>query len=220
MENVIASLLREFEQGKVTRRQFVQTLAMIAAGAPAASAIAAAAPPRPAAPLRTTWLDHISFSVSDYKRSTEFYTGLMGWTVLKDTGTQAMIDINGFGGIIIRNARRPTGAGATGAGATGAATTGARPDSGPRPATPTGASVAPVRPPVTAVIDHISWGVQPWDTEAIRAQLVARGLTPREDTGGRGTMETSPYKSFHVRDPDGWDLQISNQTKEAHDLVG
>jgi hypothetical protein len=23
------------------------------------------------------------------------------------------------------------------------------------------------------------------------------------------------FKSFHVKDPDGWDLQISNQTKES-----
>ena len=55
------------------------------------------------------------------------------------------------------------------------------------------------------------------DDEGLCA-LVKRGLTPREDTGGRGNMETSPFKSFHVKDPDGWDLQISNQTKEKHEL--
>jgi hypothetical protein len=25
------------------------------------------------------------------------------------------------------------------------------------------------------------------------------------------------FKSFHVKDPDGWDLQISNQTREHHE---
>ena len=76
----------------------------------------------------------------------------------------------------------------------------------------------PSRPPVTAVVDHISWGIEPWDTETVRGELLKRGLTPREDTGNRGSMETSPFKSFHVKDPDGWDLQISNQTKDKHEL--
>ena len=130
----------------------------------------------------------------------------MGWKVLKDTGTQANIDINGIGGIIIRNRRNPGGGPAQQPGSQPAV----RPDSA--------ASGQPPRPPITGVVDHISWGLDPWDTETVRSELLKRGLTPREDTGGRGTMETSPFKSFHVRDPDGWDLQISNQTQEKHEL--
>ena len=223
MESVVAALLRDFENGKLTRRQLVQTLALMAVGSPVASAVAqnvAASPSRPAGgtPWKTVWLDHISFQVSDYKKSVDFYTDLMGWKVLNDTGTQAMIDINGIGGIIIRNRRRPSdGAGAPqGQPASQPATQPARADS-----TTTargGAMAQPSRPPVTAVVDHISWGIEPWDTETVRAELLKRGLTPREDTGNRGSMETSPFKSFHVRDPDGWDLQISNQTKEKHEL--
>ena len=68
------------------------------------------------------------------------------------------------------------------------------------------------------MIDHISWGIEPWDTEVVRSELLKRGLTPREDTGNGGPIATSKFKSFHVKDPDGWDLQISNQTKENHDL--
>ena len=111
MESVVAALLRDFESGKLTRRQLVQTLALMAVGSPVASAVAqsvATAPAEPAGtPWKTVWLDHISFQVSDYKKSVDFYTDLMGWKVLKDTGTQANIDINGIGGIIIRNRRRP-----------------------------------------------------------------------------------------------------------------
>ena len=220
MESVVAALLRDFESGKLTRRQLVQTLALMAVGSPVASAVAqsAAAAPAKAAtgtPWKTVWLDHISFQVSDYKRSTEFYTDLMGWKVLKDTGTQANVDINGIGGIIIRNRRRP--ADASGASpAQQAAQPAARPDS---TTAASGASMAqPSRPPITGVVDHISWGIEPWDTETVRGELLKRGLTPREDTGNRGSMETSPFKSFHVRDPDGWDLQISNQTKAKHEL--
>jgi catechol 2,3-dioxygenase-like lactoylglutathione lyase family enzyme len=219
MESVVAALLRDFENGKLTRRQLVQTLALMAVGSPVASAVAqsmATAPAKPAGtPWKTVWLDHISYQVSDYKKSVEFYTDLMGWKVLNDTGTQANIDINGIGGIIIRNRRGP----AEGAGAAPAqqpAQPATRPDS-TTPARP-GSMAQGSRPPITGVINHISWGIEPWDTETVRAELLKRGLTPREDTGNRGSMETSPFKSFHVRDPDGWDLQISNQTKEKHEL--
>ena len=209
MESVVAALLRDFESGKLTRRQLVQTLALMAVGSPVASAVAQSVATKPATPVgtpwKTVWLDHISFQVTDYKKSVDFYTDLMGWKVLNDTGTQAAVDINGIGGIIIRNRRRPADAG-----------TGTRPDS----ATGAGSGVVaqPSRPPVTAVVDHISWGIEPWDTETVRAELLKRGLTPREDTGNRGSMETSSFKSFHVKDPDGWDLQISNQTKDKHEL--
>jgi len=224
MESVVAALLRDFESGKLTRRQLVQTLALMAIGSPVSSALAqsaAAAPAKAASgtPWKTVYLDHISYQVSDYKRSTEFYTELMGWKVLKDTGTQADIDINGIGGIIIRNGRSADAAGArTGQpNAQPATPPRAGADSATRGAGSTMAQ--PSRPPITGVINHVSWGIEPWDTETVRSELVKRGLTPREDTGGHGTMETSPFKSFHVRDPDGWDLQISNQTKEKHDLT-
>jgi catechol 2,3-dioxygenase-like lactoylglutathione lyase family enzyme len=220
MESVVAALLRDFESGKLTRRQLVQTLALMAVGSPVASAVAqsmATTPAKPAGtPWKTVWLDHISFQVSDYKKSVDFYTDLMGWKVLNDTGTQANIDINGIGGIIIRNRRRPAN-GAAEAPAQQPAQPTTRPDS-TTGATP-GSMAQGSRPPITGVVDHISWGIEPWDTETVRAELLKRGLTPREDTGNRGSMETSPFKSFHVRDPDGWDLQISNQTREKHDLT-
>ena len=216
MESVVAALLRDFEHGKLSRRQLVQTLALMAVGSPVASAVAqsvAASPAKPAGtPWKTVWLDHISFQVSDYKRSVDFYSDLMGWKVLNDTGNQATVDINGIGGIIIRNRRRP--ADAAGNAPAQPQTQAARPDS----TGAAGAAAQPSRPPITGVIDHISWGIEPWDTETVRSELLKRGLTPREDTGNRGSMETSPFKSFHVRDPDGWDLQISNQTKEKHEL--
>jgi catechol 2,3-dioxygenase-like lactoylglutathione lyase family enzyme len=209
METVIARLLSDFETGKLTRRQLVKSLALVAMGIPVASAVAESVVTTPAitpiaAPWKTVWLDHISFQCADYKRSVDFYTNLMGWQVLHDTGNQATVDINGIGGIIIRNRRQGRGE--------PPAATAARPDSS--------ATVAaqPSRPPVTAVIDHISWGIDPWDTETVRGELLKRGLTPREDTGGGGPIATSKFKSFHVKDPDGWDLQISNQTKENHDL--
>jgi hypothetical protein len=70
------------------------------------------------------------------------------------------------------------------------------------------------RPPLTGVINHVSWGISPWDTDKVKAELERRGLNPRPDMVGNN------FKSFHVLDPDGWDLQISNQTRESHNSSG
>ena len=219
MESVIAGLLKDFEDGKMTRRQLIQSLALAAvAAAPGASALAqtAAAQPKPPIPQafeptgwKTVWLDHISFQVSDYRRSAAFYRDLMGWTIRNDNGTsQATLNINGIGGIIIRNGRAPNAQAAAGA-ASSAAATAAPPAAGAQ-----GGGRAN-RPPLTGVINHISWGVQPWDTDKVKAELEKRGLAPRPDMVGEN------FKSFHVYDPDGWDLQIGNQTKESRsDSVG
>src|SRR5207302_9950097 len=96
-----------------------------------------------------------SSDLSDYKRSVDFYKNLMGWEVQNDNGkTQATLRIGNVGGIIIRNRRQPAG------------------DAQPS---------QPGRPPLTGVINHISYGVQPWDTDKVKAELERRGLSPRPD---------------------------------------
>ena len=193
MESVIAGLLKEFEEGKTSRRQLIRNLALAAVAVPTAAL--AGTPPAPVttggtAPWKTVWLDHISYSVADYKRSADFYADLMGWEVRNDNGTsQASLNINNIGGIIIRNGRQRANAEPAEAGARGR--------SG--------------RPRPTGVINHISWGIEPWDTDGVKAELERRGLNPRPDMVGEN------FKSFHVRDPDGWDLQISNKTKPSED---
>jgi catechol 2,3-dioxygenase-like lactoylglutathione lyase family enzyme len=183
METVINGLLKQFEDGKMTRRQLIQSLALAAAAAaPAGTALAQGAstipPPSNPAPWKTVWLDHISYAVTDYRKSTAFYRDLMGWEVRNDNGkNQCALNIGDVGGIIIRNRREDAPAAAG------------------NPA------------PITGVINHISYGVQPWDTDKVKAELEKRGLNPRPDMVGDN------FKSFHVKDPDGWDLQISNVTK-------
>jgi catechol 2,3-dioxygenase-like lactoylglutathione lyase family enzyme len=59
-------------------------------------------------------------------------------------------------------------------------------------------------PPVTGNVGHISWRIENFDTDAVREELERRGLNPRRDQGGG-----AGYDSYHVLDPDGWDLQIS-----------
>jgi catechol 2,3-dioxygenase-like lactoylglutathione lyase family enzyme len=192
MEVLVDKIVGDFESGRITRRQLIQTLALCAT-APAAAAAAAQMPAAGSAasgpaPWKTVWLDHISYAVSDYKKSTEFYKNLMGWTVENDNGkNQATLRIGSVGGIIIRNSRRPD-------------------EAAPAAAAAAAPASQPPRPPLTGVINHVSYGIEPWDTEKVKAELERRGLKPRPDMVGDN------FKSFHVYDPDGWDLQISNKT--------
>src|SRR5437763_2642456 len=121
MEIVIDGLLRDFEAGKMTRRELIKSVPVAGvAAAPAASVAAqnaSAIPPVTSpAPWKTVWLDHISYAVSDYRRSTAFYRDLMGWEIKKDNGTnQCSMTIGNVGGIIIRNNRQaPAGQSAGG----------------------------------------------------------------------------------------------------------
>ena len=68
-------------------------------------------------------------------------------------------------------------------------------------------SPAPADAQVKSQIDHISFGVEPWDKDAVKAELNRRGLSPRDD------FQSDGFESYHVKDPDGWDLQISNVTR-------
>src|SRR5207247_8368628 len=124
METVIAGLLKDFEDGKMSRRQLIQSLALVAAavvpGSAAVAQTAAQSAPKPPipqafepAPWKTVWLDHISYAVSDYRRSTAFYRDLMGWEIRNDTGTQCTLKIGDVGGIVIRNRREPGTSGQT-----------------------------------------------------------------------------------------------------------
>ena len=83
METVIAQLLTQFENGTLTRRQLIQGLA---AAALAAGGVTAAAQ---GGTFRTTNLDHLSYDVTDYRRTRDFYAGLMGMTIANDNGKDA-----------------------------------------------------------------------------------------------------------------------------------
>jgi catechol 2,3-dioxygenase-like lactoylglutathione lyase family enzyme len=133
---------------------------------------------------KTVWLDHISFEVSNYKETVAFYTALLGWKAGMDEGSQNQCEIGDVGDIIIRR-----GGGGNRGG---------------------GAATMPAR---RAAMGHISFGITPFDPDHVNAELEKRGLTARVDTGGRGDIHTSPYKSYHTTTPNGFDLQISATTR-------
>jgi catechol 2,3-dioxygenase-like lactoylglutathione lyase family enzyme len=54
-------------------------------------------------------------------------------------------------------------------------------------------------------VDHIAYTIEAWNKDKVEAELKSRGLVPRPDT----------ENSFHVKDPDGFDLQISGKDMKA-----
>ena len=134
---------------------------------------------------KTVWLDHISFQVSDYKGEVAFYTALLGWKGTGDEGSQnETIMCEDCGNSLIR---------------------------GGNSLSPTFDANAPRR----AAINHISFGLTPFDAHATEDELIKRGLTHSADTGAKGDIfsDSTKFKSYHTRTPQGFDLQISNETK-------
>jgi hypothetical protein len=64
-----------------------------------------------------------------------------------------------------------------------------------------------------ASMGHISFGIDSFDPDKVKEELTKRGLSAREDTGGRGDIHTAQYKSYHTTTPNGFDLQISATTR-------
>ena len=64
-------------------------------------------------------------------------------------------------------------------------------------------------------VDHIAYTIPNWDTDRVKADLIRRGLTPRLDLGTlpRGTG------SFHVRDPEGYDVQVAGTLNPGDSLL-
>jgi catechol 2,3-dioxygenase-like lactoylglutathione lyase family enzyme len=160
MEHIMAKLLQDFEQGKMTRRQLIQSLALAAT----ASASAAAASDTKVA--QAVYINHISYQVADYTKTRDFYADLFGMNVSKDDGKQCRLSV-GDSLIIARNASS--------------------------------------RPSDTARVDHIAYTIANWDTDkkvrdAVGAELKRRGLEVRDTPG-----------SFHIKDPDGFDVQMGGK---------
>jgi catechol 2,3-dioxygenase-like lactoylglutathione lyase family enzyme len=158
-----------------------------------ASAKLAAPPPFEPTGWKTVWLDHLSFGATNYKRSTSFYCNLLGWKPTYDEGSQNECMIGEVGDAIIRGGN-PLDPNFGKPGARGAREGGAR-------------------------IDHISFGISPWDTDGVKAELEKRGLRAQIDTSSKhqapdGTwvpddIHVAAFKSYHTTTPNGYDLQIS-----------
>jgi catechol 2,3-dioxygenase-like lactoylglutathione lyase family enzyme len=159
MESIIAKLLDDFEHGRMTRRELIKSLALVAA----VVADTTRASGESSKGFMAVAVNHISYQVNDYAKTRDFYADLLGMKVVGDTGTQCNLiigDTNTF--VIPRNA--------------------------PQGSTP-------------PRVDHIAYTIENWDKNVVKAELERRGLSPKPDTDN----------SFHIKDPNGFDLQISGK---------
>jgi catechol 2,3-dioxygenase-like lactoylglutathione lyase family enzyme len=160
MEHLISKMLREYEDGRVSRRQLIRTLALAAT---ATSAVGTAE----AAPANAVSINHVSMQVADYTKTRDFYAGLFGMKVSDDDGkTQCRLTF-GDNILIPRNASS--------------------------------------RPGGKPGVDHIAYTLANWDSDksvkpAVEAELKRRGLNIRVTEG-----------SFHVQDPDGFEVQMGGK---------
>ena len=81
MTNWISKLLEAYEKGKLSRRQLIQGLALLAAGSSAAEA----------AGFQGNSISHVSLFVSNLQRSTDFYQRVFSCTVNKRDGNNQLM---------------------------------------------------------------------------------------------------------------------------------
>ena len=201
MSDELTTLFGAFDRGRLSRRQLLLALGMAGAIRPAAAlaqgqcgGARAGTPecdPTPAkAPFeptgwKTVLLDHLSCQAADYPKEAAYYAALMNWKIRSDDGKQATLDIGDWGGLVIRGGYQAPPA-----------------PPAPPPDAAGGGRGGP-RAPRNAVFDSFCWGIEPWDAKKVEAELKKRGLNPVADNHG-------DFQSFHVKDPGGFDLQISN----------
>ena len=87
MEQIIAKLLQDFEQGKMNRRQLIKSLSVAGAAAAGMASAAQGA----GKPLEALYVNHISYQVNDYKKVRDFYVDLLGMKVTEDDGKQCRL---------------------------------------------------------------------------------------------------------------------------------
>jgi catechol 2,3-dioxygenase-like lactoylglutathione lyase family enzyme len=129
----------------------------------------------------TTGIDHITFRVADAPREAAFYAALMGWRVRSASATGVVMNVGDWGTVVFRQVPADSFAAPAQGGGRGGG-----------------------RTPVRAVVESFGFSIEPWNAKAVEQELRKRGLSSVAENDGKG------FESFHVKDPDGFDVQISN----------
>lgn len=157
MEAIISNLLSRFEKGSLSRRDLVQGLAMLAAGATSAGTAAAA---QEDLDFKTADIDHVSIHVADLQRSVDFYRKMFGFTVVSQDQPQGIVRLGNGKVLVSVNRGNPAG-----------------------------------------VIDHFAIGIPRFNAQTGGRYFTERGATPSQ----------GDYAGFHIKDPDGVNVQISQR---------
>ena len=95
MKSTISRLLQTYENGKLSRRELVQGLALLAAGSGTVSA----------AGFQGNTINHVSVYVGNLQRSTDYYQRVFGCTVNKREGNNQLMFGKGF--LVLREGKPP-----------------------------------------------------------------------------------------------------------------
>src|SRR5260370_4062462 len=93
MQYAIDTLVRQFEQGRLTRRQLVQGLLVVAASPGVAQQ-------PPAGAFLAAGIDHVQITVDDLKASQQFYEKLLGVKGRNPSATQVNIGVGTAGNFV------------------------------------------------------------------------------------------------------------------------
>ncbi len=157
-------LVERFDRGRLSRRELVQGLALLAAASQLPAAAAAA---EPAMPIAARSIDHVSLLVRDLPSAAAFYQNVFGLHAVGEDKEH----------LILRLGAGPV----------------------PPPGGPRGRAIVSLRQePPAGVVDHFAFRVEGFDKAAVTRQLRQHGLT---------TQENLEY-GFHVKDPDGFNVQL------------
>ena len=91
MEQFISDLVTRFEHGRLTRRELVQALAMVAAAGATLDA----------ASLKAGSINHVSVLVSDMARSIEFYNRVFGLSLVNEDKANKISRLGAGGKVLV-----------------------------------------------------------------------------------------------------------------------
>jgi len=103
METIISGLLNRFEEGRISRRELIQSLAMLTATGGAAVAA------RQDTPFKSSRIDHISIQVTDLPRSIAFYQKVFGLSILGEDKPNEIVRMGTTRVIVSLHHKPPTG---------------------------------------------------------------------------------------------------------------
>jgi catechol 2,3-dioxygenase-like lactoylglutathione lyase family enzyme len=182
MELLISEMVQAFEQGRLNRRELIQGLAAVAASSAASFPAFAQSVARS---FRATAINHISYKVADYRKSRDFYSGILGMRIQHDNGHECELAF-GDNILIVRN-----------------------PDRGMKPRPGQAASGPPLVDHIAYTVE--GWDNDPSVRPALKAELERLGLNPRHVFRSHAPITKGAGDSFIVSDPDGFPVQIGGE---------
>ena len=194
MEAYVANKVDDYQAGRITRRQLIESLTVAAATAYSAGSAKAGAP-EPS--LRVALVNHVSYTCPNFKQAADWYSKIFNLEQVGETKNDVALP---FG----KQGEKPFGVTANDVPLTHliirTRDLNAQPQNGAQP-----------RRQPKALVNHIAYTIADWDANRVRAELARLGYrNPEVDT---------PY-SFHIVDVNGYDVQISGIEMNALNVGG